>query len=103
MSLDKSRFAQIVNEDARLNILEALNMQPSGQLNETLLDEALQRCGHNRSREWVRHQLKWLAEMGAVTLDEPGNVLVATLTRAGLDHIERKAFLDGVKIPRPEF
>lgn len=103
MSLEQTRFAQIVNEDARLIILKALNMQPGGQLNETLIDEALQSFGHNRTRDWVRQQLKWLADMGAVVLEEPGSVFVATLTRAGLDHIERKAFLEGVKIPRPEF
>jgi len=30
-----------------------------------------------------------------------GTVLVAALTRAGLDHVERRAFLDGVARPSP--
>jgi len=117
MSLDMSRFAQVVNADARLVILKSLLLSPSGQMNETLIDEALRRFGHNRTREWVRQQLRFLADQGAVVLqeawrdvvstgnvkNEPGSVLVATITRAGLDHLERKAFIEGVKVPRPEF
>jgi len=103
MSLDMSRFAQVVNEDARLVILKSLLLSPSGQMNETLIDEALRHFGHNRTRGWVRQQLRYLADMQAVVLDEPGSVLVATITRAGLDHLERKAFIEGVKVPRPEY
>jgi len=103
MSLDISRFAQVVTEDARLVILKSLLLSPSGQMNETLIDEALRRFGHNRTREWVRQQLRFLADQGAIVLDEPCSVLVATITRAGLDHLERKAFIEGVKIPRPEY
>ena len=35
-------------------------------------------------------------------LTEAGTVLIAELTRAGLDHVERRAFLEGVERPSPE-
>lgn len=88
--------------DARLVVLKELARQPAGSLNEALLTHVLDTFGHRRSREWVRTQLRKLEELGAVKLTEAGSVLIAAITRAGLDHVERRALLDGVATPSPE-
>jgi len=96
----------IMAEDARLVILRELARQADGRLNETLVARTLDAFGYNRSREWVRTQLNKLAELGAVRLasidrPEAEPLHVAAITRAGLDHVERRHALDGVARPSP--
>lgn len=87
--------------DARLVILRALNERLDGRSNETVLTAVLDGFGHRRSREWVRTQLRALADVGAVTVTEAGSVLIAEITRAGVDHVERRGVLEGVAKPSP--
>lgn len=95
-------YDEYLAEDARLVILKELARQGNGSLNETLLARVLDTFGHHRSREWVRTQLRKLEELGAVKLAEAGSVLIASLRRPGHDHVERRAFLEGVARPSPE-
>lgn len=92
-------YDEFLTHDARLVILKELAVQPDGRLNEALIEKVLDVFGHKRSREWIRTQLNKLAELGAVELVPAGSVLVACLRRPGLDHVERRAFLDGVARP----
>lgn len=101
MSLDTSNFARKVVEDARLVILRTLAIQVDGRLNDTLLAEVLCEFGHNRSREWLRTQLNKLAELGAVTVSSVGSVVVASITPEGLDHVERRSVIEGIRRPSP--
>ena len=94
-------FEEHSARDARLIILRGLAEQPDGRMNETLLTKLLETFGHYRSREWVRTQLHKLRELGAVKLIEAGSVLVASITRAGLDHVERRSYIEGVDRPSP--
>jgi hypothetical protein len=88
--------------NARLVILKELAQQSDHRLNETLIGAVLDTFGHRRSRDWIRTQLRALADLGAITIDQPGSVMVAALTRAGLDHVERRAVIEGVARPSPE-
>lgn len=94
-------YDQFMTEDARLVILKELSRQPDGRLNDALLEKVLDVFGHRRSREWIRTQLRKLEELGAVHVTEAGTVLVAAITRAGVDHVERRSFFDGVARPSP--
>jgi hypothetical protein len=94
-------FQEFLAEDARLIILRTLAGQTSQTLNEVLLQRSLETFGHFRPREFVRTQIRWLADQGAVTFTEAGTVFIATLTRTGLDHVERRTILDGVARPSP--
>lgn len=85
--------------DARLVVLKELAAQRDGRLNEVILERVLDVFGHRRSRDWIRTQLRKLEELGAVKVDEVGSVMVATITRVGLDHVERRAFVEGVNRP----
>ncbi len=95
-------YDEHMTQDARLIILRELAAQPDGRLNEVLLEKVLDAFGHRRSRDWIRTQLRKLAELGAVRNSEAGTVLVAAITRAGMDHVERRSFVEGVARPSPE-
>ncbi|SOC27670.1 hypothetical protein [Stappia indica] len=95
-------FAEHVAADCRLIILRALAEETDQQLNETILVAILETFGHRKSREYVRTQLRRLAELDAVRLTEAGTIFVATLRRAGLDHVQRRALIEGVGVPSPE-
>lgn len=95
-------FEHFLTEDARLIILRELHRQMDGRLNDTILTRVLESFGHNRSREWVRTQLRKLDELGGVKLTEAGTVIVAQITRAGADHVERRSVIEGVARPSPE-
>lgn len=97
-----SGYEEYLQLDARLVILRGLTRQADGRLNEVLITRILDEFGYNRSREWVRTQMRKLEDVGAVRLSEAGTVLVATITRAGLDHAERRTILEGIARPSPE-
>ena len=97
-----SDFRQYIAADVRLIVLRELVAQPDYRLNETLLLRVLETFGHRRSRDYLRDQLRWLDEMGAVTLTEAGTVMIAELTRRGRDHVERRVVIEGIARPSPE-
>lgn len=94
-------FADFLVLDARLVILRTLADQVDGRLNETIITAALTTFGHNRSRDWVRQQLRHLADVGAVLVTEVGTVMIAELTRLGYDHVGRRTIIEGVARPSP--
>lgn len=95
-------YDEFLTHDARLVILRALSEQVDGRLNETILMAELDRFGHRRSREWLRTQILKLRELGAVTVQEAGSVMVPAITRLGLAHVERRELIDGIARPSPE-
>jgi hypothetical protein len=92
-------YKERVETDARLVILRALAAENDGRLNETLIAANLDLSGHRRSREWTRTQLRFLTDLGALELTEAGTVLIAEITRAGVDHVERRRVIEGVARP----
>lgn len=96
-------MTDIVREHARLIILRDLAEQPDGRWNSEALREDLElRWGITKTREWVHDELRWLADMGAVTLTEAKTVVIAAISQKGLDHVERRLVITGVKRPSPE-
>jgi hypothetical protein len=95
-------FRQYIAADVRLIILRELAVQPDYRLNETLLLRVLETFGHRKSRDYLRDQLRWLDDMGAVSLTEAGTVMIAELTRRGRDHVERRTVIEGIVRPSPE-
>ena len=99
-----SEFENKCQADARLTILGELAQQRDGAANSINLARLVDLMGWRRSREWVETQLMRLEELGAIQLrraDLPGlgNVVIATLTRTGRDHVDRRALLAGVTAP----
>lgn len=95
-------FAKHKAANARLVILRALAAETDRHLNDSLLVAALEAFGHHVSRDYVRTQLRALDELGAVTLHSAGSAMVAELLQPGLDHVERRAILEGVQRPSLE-
>lgn len=88
-------------EVARLDILRMLARRSDRRLSEIMIADVLYSLGHSWSREWLRAQLRWLAEMGAVAIEEDGAVMIVSLRRAGDAHLARHpgAAIEGVARP----
>lgn len=91
-------------EDARLAILAELAQQGDGTLNSRSMTRVLDGMGIRRDQNWVETQIVRLFEMGAVKTKETelpgiGRVVIATLTSAGRNHVERRARIVGVSVP----
>lgn len=95
MTLDR-----IMREEARLIILRLLNEQSNGKLASSMIQSTLDEMfGICRTREWIHQELRSLADVGAVRLTPATTIVIAEITRQGVDHVERRAVLEGVKRP----
>ena len=86
-------------EDGRLVILKELALQVDGRLNEVTLQRVLETFAITRSREWVRTQLRKLAELEAIRITEAGTVMMAEIRTLGRNHVERRERIEGVTRP----
>lgn len=92
-------YADFLRQDMRLVILRLLAELPAYRANSSMLNAALDSYGHTASRDQVKTELAWLAEQGAVSLDDIGPVLVATLTERGQDIAAGRTRVPGIKRP----
>lgn len=86
-------------EDGRLVILRELAEQVDGRLNEVSIQRVLDAFAITRSREWIRTQLRKLAELEAVRITEAGTVMIAQITTLGRNHVNRREVIEGVTRP----
>lgn len=95
-------MTDIIREEARLRILEALADQPDRRWNSEALREDLSlRWAITRNHDWIAGEIAWLADMGLVDRTPTGRVVIVALTRKGVDHVEGAALAPGVKRPDP--
>ena len=92
---------RIIREHARLIVLRVLAAEANGASNSSALQDHLQLYGINKPRDWLHEELRWLADIGAVTLTDMDTVRIASITAKGLDHVERRVRIEGVKRPSP--
>ncbi len=92
-------FDDIVRSEARLIILKALAEQPGFSASDSLLEPVLELYGIRRGRDFIRAELRMLSDAGAVTLSQAGSATIAVIARRGLDHVEHRSILPGVKRP----
>ena len=95
-------FRERSNQNARLVVLKALNKQVGGHLNDSLISGELEIQSHKWSRDQVRDLLRWLESMGAVKITEAGTSLIAAIALRGIEHLERRAVIEGIQRPSPE-
>jgi len=91
----------IIREHARLIILRELHSQGNYTSNDSMLQQVLESFGIAKSRDWIRGELDWLADMNAVTKASAGTVWIVTLAAKGVEHVERRLLIEGVKRPSP--
>nr|DAO37997.1 MAG TPA: hypothetical protein [Caudoviricetes sp.] len=95
-----AEYRAYLDENIRLIILKALAAESNASLNDYAIEKALEEFGYNKTREYIRNQISWLeTEASAVRTRSPGTAIIATLTKAGRDHLERRRFLVGVQRP----
>ncbi len=99
MSREYREFAQ---RDLRLVLLRCLAAQPGYRGNESILQSEARAFGLERSRDVIRNELRWLAEVGVVRIEEVGSVIVAKLLRRGKEHVDGLTEIEGVNKPSPE-
>ena len=94
-----SDLAAAIAGNARVLILKELYRQTDGRLSSVMLQQVLDVYGIRRDRDWVNTQLRKLEALGAVSLTTVGPTLVAHIERAGRDHVEERAVIEGVSRP----
>jgi hypothetical protein len=101
---DAKTYADVWNEDARLCMLKQLAAQHDGRLNEKMMQGVLDSFAYRMTRETVRDHMEILGALGAAKMesikdDKGGDFLIATITREGVEHLERRAFIEGIAKP----
>ena len=95
-------YPELISEHQRLVILQALLEDAGYAHNEAVLQAMLAATGYGLSLDALRAQLRWLQDVGLVTVDEVKLVgLVARITARGVDAARGLARVDGVARPRP--
>lgn len=94
-------FANAVREEARLIILRQLAGEVDGVLNTSLLQAGLASWGINKPRDWIHAEVQHLETIGAVRSAPNGSILIVEVLARGIDHVERRIVLPGVKRPSP--
>jgi len=88
------------NEEVRLIILKGLRGEVSGRMSDSMLMFVLETFAVHRSKEYLRTQLQWMErEAGALILHKAGSAVIAELTQAGENHLDRRANIEGIKPP----
>ncbi|MBK1868268.1 hypothetical protein [Taklimakanibacter albus] len=95
-------FNDFVLRDLRLCLLRALAEQPGYTANEVLLQKVAAGYGMSRTREVIRTELNFLADVSAITVVNQGSYAIATLHRRGQDHVDGLIEIAGVKKPSPK-
>ena len=89
-----------MDENIRLIILKELAAQDDATLNAFILGKVLESFSYKRTPDFIRNQLLWLEKQaGAVRTSNVGSEMVATLTKAGRWHVERRHLLSGIQNP----
>lgn len=97
MSDDYLKFTE---ENVRLIILKGMADEDNATLNDARIGVLLETFGYSKTQEYIRNQLAYLEqEVGALKLFAAGTAVMATLTKAGRNHVERRRFLPGVQRP----
>lgn len=91
--------ADAITGDARLAILTELARISDGRSNEVVLGRVLDAHGYRRSAAWLRTQLRALAEVDAIRIEELGDVMIAGIRADGRAHVERRIVIEGVSRP----
>ena len=96
-----SNYREFLTEDRRLFVLRLLE-ECGGEANESVIHDACHAAGHRRgvTRDVIREDLDWLRERDLVRWEwYEGKVLVAALTRRGVDVAHGDVEVEGVKKP----
>lgn len=71
-----------------------------GRLGDEVLRVAVERMGHPRlSRDTIRQDITYLKERGLVQSEWSDNILIAIITKRGVEVAEGRTAVDGIERP----
>lgn len=96
-----SKYTEMINEDRRLVLLQALAQSPDYALRETVLVRLLAGERLAIGTDALRAELRWLADRGLVDIEFHDEVQAARITVRGIDVANGHVLVDGIARPRP--
>jgi len=86
----------------RIIMIQVMYGDNDYSLSNQMIQRVLNSFGHGVSIETTNAQIQWLKERGLVSTEDLGNgMVVAKLTRAGVDLAEGHSRVEGVDRPLP--
>ncbi len=96
----KKSYIDTFAEQQRILILQFLNEDTDGKLNNALLQKALESFGHNITLDKVNTECAWLEDQGFVEVEKIGDGMsLVSITEAGLDIVMRRRVVPGIDRP----
>ena len=98
-----SSFSSFSSQYSRLSILQILQQAGNYQINQQILQSALDEVGICLSAEKIRSECSWLEAQKLVKIDNiTKDLYVINLTEVGLDVASARHTISGVARPRPK-
>ncbi len=92
--------ADFMQEDRRLVILRVLYEIRPEEANESILERAIESYGHKPPRHILRMDIGWLQQKGLISVRLTGEYMIAKLAWPGMELVEGRSKVKGVKSPR---
>ena len=96
-----SKYKDLVAQDRRLVLLQALAQSPDYALRETVLVRLLAGERLAIGVYDLRTEMRWLADRGLVDIEFHDEVQAARITLRGVDVAHGHTLVDGIARPRP--
>ncbi len=96
------KLQQLKAANRRLAMLRFLAEEPDYSLNTSILQEALDSIGIREIRAVIHADGAWLEHLGIITTEDLVSFRVFSLTSLGLDVVEGRIVIDGIKRPKPK-
>ena len=96
-----SRYAEMVAEDRRLILLQALHEVPDYALRETTMLRLLEGERLAIDQDGLRRELRHLADEGLLEIEYHDGVQAARITARGADVAAGRTRVSGIARPRP--
>ena len=100
--MSEGKFARLVREHLRLTILRALADVPTQGSNESVLTHFVDLLHPGTTRDQVRTEIQWLKEQGLLKVEVIADLMIARITKRGLDIAKGAGMVPGVAKPSPE-
>lgn len=101
MSHFTANYNDLVAQDRRLVLLQALAQSPDYALRETVLVRLLEGERLAIGHDDLRGEFRWLADRGLVDIEFHDDVQAARITVRGVDVANGHTRVDGIARPRP--
>lgn len=95
------KYDELMAQDRRLVLLQALIQAPDYAMRETVLIRLLEGQRLAIGRDELRIEMRWLSNLGLVDVEYFGDVQAARITPRGIDVAAGRTLVDGIARPQP--